>query len=81
MNVSNIVKKVNINGGITLNKNYKEFKGSGYGVGIWKDQNKIYFDLTEVIKDKDQALKNAKNRDQLAIFNFNNSQVIEIITE
>jgi len=54
-----------------------ELKQDQVFLGIWKDDNKIYFDLSEVIHDKDQAIKIAKERDQLGIFDFNTMETIE----
>ena len=112
----NIFQKVKHNGGITIDKTGKEYKGKGYAValsketeivinedlfipelishimklnadklskenvflGIWQDSEKVYFDLSEIIADKDQAIAKGKERDQLAIFDFTTFETIEI---
>lgn len=40
-------------------------------IGLWIDQGLLYIDISEVLDNKDQALSLAKNRSQLAIFDFN----------
>jgi hypothetical protein len=47
-------------------------------LGVWKDQGKVYFDISEVIDDKTQAIEIAKKRDQLAIFDFNTFDSIPV---
>lgn len=47
-------------------------------LGIWLDSGKVYFDLTEIIQDIEEAKQKGNDRKQLAIFDFNTFQVIEI---
>lgn len=121
MNKFNIFNKIQHNGGITIDRKGKEFKGLGYGVALSKDteiiidndlfipeliqvvmqkfdkflvlpntylgvwvnpqNNKVYFDVTEIITDLEEAKKKGNNRKQLAIFDFSNMQAIEITGE
>tara|TARA_R110002126_G_C10468275_1_gene500849 strand:+ start:738 stop:1169 length:432 start_codon:yes stop_codon:yes gene_type:complete len=47
-------------------------------LGGWVSGDKVYLDLTEVIKDKAEAITKAIKRNQLAIFDFENKEVIDI---
>ena len=47
-------------------------------LGIWKEAGKVYFDLSEVVTDKDQAIELGKERNQLAIFDFSSLEVIDL---
>lgn len=47
-------------------------------VGGWIEEGKVYLDLTEVIEDKSEAITKAVNRNQLAIFDFEKKEVIEL---
>lgn len=112
----NIISKVHHNGGITVDRAGKEYKGAGYAVavskdteivireelfssdmldrvfklyahnlqrdnvylGIWKDNGKVYLDLSEVIQDKEQAIEAGKQRKQIAIFSFEDLETITL---
>lgn len=56
----------------------EQLKKNNVFLGIWKDNGKIYFDLSEIIEDFQEAIEKGNNRNQLAIFDFNTKQVIEI---
>ena len=115
----NIFNKIKHQGGITIDRKGKEFKGLGYGVavsketeiiidndlfipeliqavmakfedylvkpntylGVWvnPENNKVYFDVTEIIEDFEEAKKKGNNRKQLAIFDFESMQAIDIV--
>jgi hypothetical protein len=47
-------------------------------IGLWIDNNKLYIDLSQVIHNREQALRAAKEREQLAIFDFATKQVISV---
>jgi hypothetical protein len=106
MNTKTILKHVQSNGGVTLNKRGKIVSfDSGYQVsfeagslilkyplpldrfdyvletklqyikridylGVWLNDNKIYFDVSEHIDDLTDAIEVAKQRNQLAIYNW-----------
>lgn len=116
MSYFNILNKVKHNGGITIDKKGKEYKGLGYGVavskdteividqdlfipeliqavskkfenylvkpntylGIWLHENKVFFDVTEIITDFEEAKKKGNERKQLAVFDFKSLQVIDL---
>ena len=40
-------------------------------LGLWVEHNKLYIDVTQVVATKRDALVLAKERNQLAIFDFN----------
>lgn len=60
----------------SLLNDYSKQLADNQNIGLWIDQNIVYFDISEVIADKDQALKIAKERKQLAIFDFNSLESI-----
>lgn len=56
-----------------ITKELKKFKHlKKLYVGYWKDNKNHYIDLTKVINNKQEALKEAKKFKQLAIFDFKN---------
>lgn len=50
----------------------------GYLVGSWREGEKIYYDPSEVIMDRDEALKRAKERNQLAIYDFAKKETVYV---
>lgn len=61
-----------------VNQYREELKANNQFIGCWKANNKIYFDITEIIDNHDRAIRLARERKQLAIFDYNSFQVIEI---
>lgn len=57
---------------------YNDKLSNGLYLGIWLANSNAYFDITEIIEDKARAIEKAKEREQLAIYSFENGQVIEI---
>ena len=50
--------------------------GSNKYLGAWLDQGVFYFDVSEIVPDKDTAIKLGKARNQLAVFSFDSFQSI-----
>lgn len=57
---------------------YKNKLNKNNYLGIWIDQGKVYFDLSCVINDLDQAIELGNKFNQLAIFDFKDKQVIKL---
>ena len=47
-------------------------------LGGWIEGDKVYLDITEVVEDKNEAIEKGVNRNQLAIFDFENKEVIDL---
>jgi hypothetical protein len=47
-------------------------------LGIWKEDGKVFFDLSEVIQNREDAVQAGRQRDQLAIFSFEDLEVIDL---
>ena len=52
----------------------------GYGLGCWlnSENNKVYFDVIEIFEDRKEAISKGIERNQIAIFNLNNLQLIKV---
>lgn len=52
----------------------------GAGIGLWVDQDTgiLYLDVVLVFYDKDQALRYAVEQSQLAIYDIENDEVIDV---
>ena len=53
-------------------------KDNNVYIGIWKDADKVYIDLSEILDNKEQAITKGKERDQIAVFDFNTFESIYI---
>ena len=47
-------------------------------VGLWLDNGKLYFDVSALVRDFDNAIQLGKDNEQLAIFDNENKQVITL---
>lgn len=47
-------------------------------VGLWLDNGKLYFDVSTLVRNLDDALQLGKSNEQLAIFDNENKQVINL---
>ena len=52
------------------------FKNNDHYFGAWKDGDNVYFDVSVRHADKQQALKSAREHNQLAIFDVKNLESI-----
>jgi hypothetical protein len=50
----------------------------GCYIGAWIDDGTLYLDVTEIVGDYKQALSLGAKRAQLAIYDFNNNQAINV---
>lgn len=51
----------------------------GAYIGIWKSETgAYYFDITQVTEDRETAIRLGKHYNQLAIFDFNTKEVINL---
>lgn len=62
----------------TLNEYKRIAKRNNAFIGAWVDDNKIYLDISKNYKRLVNAIKIGKKNKQLAIFDINNSLVINI---
>ncbi len=50
----------------------------GHYVGTWLHDGKIYLDVSQVIYDRDDAVRAGKDRDQIAIFDLRHAEEITL---
>jgi hypothetical protein len=52
----------------------------GLGLGCWlnSENNKVYFDIIEIFEDRKEAINKGVERNQIAIFDLNNLQIIKV---
>lgn len=51
---------------------------SGYYVGSWRTGDKVHYDPSEIVSDLATATKRARERHQLAIYDFANQREIKV---
>jgi hypothetical protein len=56
----------------------KKLTSDNLMIGAWLDGGKVFFDISEIVQDKDQAIQLGKERKQLAIFNFSDFSSITL---
>ena len=59
----------------TIVDNYKSIAGEHY-VGAWVDDNKIYFDVSENVAERETAIMLGRERKQLGIFDLSSFETI-----
>lgn len=61
-----------------ISKNLNRLKNKDVCVGTWENEGKIYLDLSQNIKNKNQAIKQGIINKQLAIFDLSNFNSIAL---
>lgn len=51
-------------------EHWKELQDPSTFFGGWVDEGKVYLDISQVVDDRDEAVRRARERDQLAIFHL-----------
>lgn len=79
-NSGTVIKEVDCDLGTFRNllESYRHKIRETETIGLWIDQDKVYFDVSEVVQDIGQALDLGKNRSQMAIFSFDSLESIFI---
>lgn len=47
-------------------------------LGAWQDQDRVYFDLSEICKTQLEAISKALTRDQIGIYSFEKQKTITV---
>ena len=61
-----------------VRSHWETIKAQGNYLGGWIDRGKLYIDISNVVANKDEAIKKARKADQLAIFDLGKGETIEI---
>lgn len=56
----------------------KETENNDLVIGLWRDGDKVYIDLSRNIKDKNKAIEYGKHHEQKAIYDITNDKSIFI---
>jgi hypothetical protein len=63
----------------SLLRRFPELKEEGFYVGTWRDdKGRTHYDPAEVVKDRDEALRKAKERKQEAVWDFGNKSEVKV---
>lgn len=57
---------------------YSEFIKDNQKLGLWIDNGIIYFDISEIVPSVSEAINKGLNRNQIAVFDFDNAESIYI---
>jgi len=74
-----LLSRLNLFNLAELIKQYsKKLDSDNLMIGAWVEGGKVFFDVSEVVENRDQAIRLGKERKQLAIFNFSDFSSITL---
>ena len=61
-----------------VRQHWDKIKSEGNFLGGWIDNGKLYLDISNVVKDKNEAIAKARKADQLAIFDLGKGETVQL---
>ena len=61
-----------------VRQHWDKIKSEGNFLGGWIDNGKLYLDISNVVKDKNEAIAKARKADQLAVFDLGRGETIQL---